>query len=130
MAMIWLLSRHHAARHCEAGYPALAHSPNQGIPISAESRTECAGGWRRGFAGLAGFWAVLVIPPVLLFLTSARDLEIKASAAALPDEVREGLLSRRFFRLALAGFLTALVIVSCVSSLGRYPQFDHPGMTK
>lgn len=85
-------------------------------------------GWRQGVAYLAGFWAVIVIPPVFLFLTSARDIEIKSRAAPAQDRgpvpsvltgasVREGLLSWRFLRLALAGFLTSLVIVSFVSSL-------------
>lgn len=84
-------------------------------------------GWRRGIVGLACFWALLVIPPVFLFLTSARDQQIKARSFAQTDpkpipvltgvSVREGLLSWRYFRLALAGFLTSLVIVSFVSSL-------------
>lgn len=85
-------------------------------------------GWRQGVACLAGFWAVIVIPPVFLFLTSARDIEIKAKSAPVQERgrvppvltgagVREGLLSWRFLRLALAGFITSLVIVSFVSSL-------------
>lgn len=85
-------------------------------------------GWRMGLVGLAGFWAVLVIPPVIAFLTSARDLQLKAAAVPTdkPAEpvpvltgvsVREGLLSWRFLRLALAGFLTCFVVVSFVSNL-------------
>ena len=85
-------------------------------------------GWRHGLVGLGAFWALLVVPPVLVFLTSARDIELKAPAAAPGDPiraipvltgvpVREGLRSWRFFRLAMAGFLTCLVIVSFVASL-------------
>ena len=85
-------------------------------------------GWRQGCVALAAFWAALVIPPVCLFLTSARDLQIKANAVPVYGPVddppvltgvtmRAGLLSRRFACLALAGFVTTLVIVSFVSNL-------------
>ncbi len=85
-------------------------------------------GWRQGTLCLAAFWAALVVPPVWLFLTSARDIEInaqvtrKSGAVELPVvltgvSVREGMLSLRYFRLAVAGFLTCLVIVSFVSGL-------------
>lgn len=83
-------------------------------------------GWRQGCMLLAAFWAALVIPPVFLFLTSARDRQLAAEAGpAVVDPlpvllgvtIREGLLSWRFLRLALAGFVTTLVIVSFVSNL-------------
>ncbi|MEY4161058.1 MAG: hypothetical protein RLZZ136_1679 [Pseudomonadota bacterium] len=96
-------------------------------------------GWRRGIIGLAAFWAILVIPPVYLFLTSAKDQQIKARVGALPHSapevpaltgvaLREGLLSWRYARLALAGFLTSLVIVSFVSSL--IPILSDRGFTR
>lgn len=85
-------------------------------------------GWRQGTLCLAAFWAVLVLPPVWLFLTSARDMEIKAANAQKSGEgqvpvpltgvsVRDGMLSWRYLRLAVAGFLTCLIIVSFVSGL-------------
>ncbi len=85
-------------------------------------------GWRQGCMGLAAFWAILVLPPVFLFLTSVRDMQIRArdTASAFPAKavpvltgltMREGLRSWRFVRLALAGFITTLVIVSFVSNL-------------
>ena len=85
-------------------------------------------GWRQGLVGLGAFWAVLVVPVVIIFLTSARDIELKAPAAVPGEQgaaipvltgipVREALRSWRFFRLAAAGFLTCLVIVSFVSTL-------------
>lgn len=94
-------------------------------------------GWRQAFTALAGFWAVLVIPAVFLFLTSAKDIQIKARTdpgvtSALPAlsgvSVREGLLSWRFFRLALAGALTCLVVVSFVS--GVVPILTSQGIDR
>ncbi len=85
-------------------------------------------GWRQGCMALAAFWGLLVIPPVFLFLTSARDKQIKAvdRLAGVPVEpvpvltgltMREALRSWQFVRLALAGFIASLVIVSFVSNL-------------
>lgn len=81
-------------------------------------------GWRQAYLALAGFWAVLVIPIVWLFLTSAKDRNLAAgrtgaaAAADLPGAgIREALLSGRFMRLALAGFLASLVVVSFVTGL-------------
>jgi predicted MFS family arabinose efflux permease len=80
-------------------------------------------GWRQAYLALAGFWAVLVVPIVWLFLSSAKDRDMAAGrpagAAAEPPGlgIREALLSGRFARLALAGFLASLVIVSFVTGL-------------
>jgi MFS family permease len=83
-------------------------------------------GWRQGCMALAAFWGLLVIPPVALFLTSARDKQLRAEASIAPIEppsvltgmmMRDALRSWRFIRLALAGFVTTLVIVSFVSNL-------------
>ena len=83
-------------------------------------------GWRQGCVALSAFWAALVIPPVCLFLTSARDKQLRAEASTMPIEpppvltgmmMRDALRSWRFIRLALAGFVTTLVIVSFVSNL-------------
>jgi predicted MFS family arabinose efflux permease len=81
-------------------------------------------GWRQAYLALAGFWAVLVVPIVWLFLSSAKDRDMAAgrstgAAGAEPPGlgIREALLSGRFARLALAGFLASLVVVSFVTGL-------------
>jgi predicted MFS family arabinose efflux permease len=81
-------------------------------------------GWRQAYLALAGFWALLVIPVVWMFLTSAKDRNLAAGrsgqavATDLPGlGIRQALLSGRFTRLALAGFLASLVVVSFVTGL-------------
>ena len=81
-------------------------------------------GWRHAFVALAGFWAILVIPVVVLFFTSARDRNRvvpssqKVDAAVLTGiAVREAMLSGKYFRLASAGFLATLIVVSLVTGL-------------
>jgi predicted MFS family arabinose efflux permease len=73
---------------------------------------------------LAGFWGVLVIPVVVLFFTSARDRNRvvpsnqKVDAAVLTGiAVRDAMLSGKYFRLASAGFLATLIVVSLVTGL-------------
>ncbi len=81
-------------------------------------------GWRHAYVALAAFWGILVIPVVWLFFTSAKDRNrvlAKADQAApiiLPGlDIRPSLLSWKFFRLASAGFLASLVVVSFVTGL-------------
>jgi MFS family permease len=80
-------------------------------------------GWRMAYVGLAVFFALLVIPPLFLFFTSARDERggpaVDAAAPAnLPGvRPREGLLSFRFARLLGAATCMALAAVTCVTSL-------------
>jgi predicted MFS family arabinose efflux permease len=81
-------------------------------------------GWRHAFWALAGFWGILVIPVVLLFFTSASDrnrivsVSQKLDLAALTGiGVREALHSGKYIRLALAAFLSTLVVVSLVTGL-------------
>ncbi len=81
-------------------------------------------GWRHAFVALAAFWGILVIPPVLLFFTSASDRnravpsERRVAAAALAGSgVREAILSLKYLRLAVAGFLASLIVVSLVTGL-------------
>lgn len=93
-------------------------------------------GWRWAFAGIALFWAILVLPPVAIFFTSAKDRHRRAGhSAAKPQAnaltgvgVREGLLSWKFARLASAAFLATLVIVSFVSNL--VPILTDSGLTR
>ncbi len=81
-------------------------------------------GWRQAYVALAAFWGILVIPIVWLFFTSAKDRSrviVRGEQAAniiLPGlDLRPSLLSWKFFRLALAGFLASLVVVSFVTGL-------------
>lgn len=81
-------------------------------------------GWRQAYVALAAFWGILVIPVVLLFFTSAKDrnrVKSRAEQTApiiLPGlDIRPSLLSWKFFRMAMAGFLASLVVVSFVTGL-------------
>lgn len=81
-------------------------------------------GWRQAYVALAAFWGILVIPVVWLFFTSAMDrnrVAAQANRAPLPIlpglDIRSSLLSGKFFRLAFAGFLATLVVVSFVTGL-------------
>ncbi len=81
-------------------------------------------GWRHAFVALAGFWAIVVIPVVVLCFTSARDRNRvvpsnqQVDAAVLTGiAVREAMLSGKYFRLASAGFLATLIVVSLVTGL-------------
>lgn len=80
-------------------------------------------GWRAGYVGLAAFWFVLVGPAVFVLFTSAQDLRrskpdtAPAAATLVGVSARDGLLSWRFVRLAGAGFLAALAVVSFVANL-------------
>lgn len=81
-------------------------------------------GWRQAYVALAAFWGVLVIPVVWLFFTSAKDrnrVKAKTEQVApliLPGlDIKPSLLSWKFVRLAMAGFLATLVVVSFVTGL-------------
>lgn len=91
-------------------------------------------GWRWAYIGLAAFWAVLVLPPVVLFLSSAKDRHRAAGVGApIPAALsglsaREGLRSSRFYRLAAAAFLISLVAVSFVVNL--VPILTYTGLSR
>jgi MFS family permease len=83
-------------------------------------------GWRLAYVGLAAFFAVLVLPAVVLLFHSPRDR--RAPAAARPGgaaciaspaglQAREGLTSLRFIRLLAGATCMALTAVTCVMSL-------------
>lgn len=81
-------------------------------------------GWRQAFVMLAAFWAALVIPVVWLFFSSASDRHRVVSSSRKIDlavlsgvAVREALLSGKYIRLASAGFLASLIVVSLVTGL-------------
>lgn len=77
-------------------------------------------GWRMAFPGLVLCWAVVVLPLVLLFFTSASD-KARLGAAAAPAMPRHGsffaafrseAMTGKFLQLLAAGFAIALVVVS------------------
>jgi predicted MFS family arabinose efflux permease len=80
-------------------------------------------GWRNAYVGLALFWAVLVVPAVVLFFTSAKDRQrVSAEPSVVVQQppglgAREGLLSWTFVKLAVGAFVTSLVIVSFTSNM-------------
>jgi predicted MFS family arabinose efflux permease len=80
-------------------------------------------GWRTAYVGLAVFFAVLVVPALFLFFSSARDEHGQAAPAAAPTpdlpglSPRDGLRSFRFARLLVAAACMALAAVTCVTSL-------------
>jgi predicted MFS family arabinose efflux permease len=81
-------------------------------------------GWRQAYVALAAFWGILVIPMVFFFFTSAKDRSRvmprseQAATLVLPGlDIRPSLLSWKFARLAMAGFLASLVVVSFVTGL-------------
>jgi MFS family permease len=82
-------------------------------------------GWRTAYVGLAAFWALLVLPLLFFFFTSAKDrLRTESPANAPTAEIlltgltgREGFRSLRFYKLAFAAFGIALVAVSFTVNL-------------
>lgn len=79
-------------------------------------------GWRLGFLGLAVFWGSLSLPLALAFLRGRKEEPLPA---APPSRQRlassswrdSGLLSLRFFRLALAALLFAAIVPPLVISI-------------
>lgn len=81
-------------------------------------------GWRIAYVLLAGIWAGVALPLIILFFDSAHD---RIRQGRVPTEVvaaqldgvtaRAGLLSWRFAKLALAAFITTLIAASFVSTL-------------
>ena len=98
-------------------------------------------GWRAAFVGLAAFWSVLLLPVIYLLFGSAADRARKArgrggpmaATAPVPTmlegvSAREGLLSWRFAKLALAAFLTSLAVVSFV--VNAVPILSFTGLSR
>ena len=82
-------------------------------------------GWRMAYVGLAAFWALLVLPLLFFFFTSAKDRLRTEPPADVPNaEIlltgltgREGFRSPRFYKLAFAAFGIAMVAVSFTVNL-------------
>lgn len=92
-------------------------------------------GWRLAWAGLGAFWAVLALPPIWFFLSSARDRQRLAQpeghvAARLPRPSlrHSGILSLRYVQLLLAGVAIAGVVVTIGVSL--VPILSSNGLTR
>ncbi|WP_162527115.1 MFS transporter [Sphingomonas solaris] len=92
-------------------------------------------GWRTAYLGLAGFWAVLVLPLLFFFFSSAKDRHrvSRAETVAVPAALtgmsaREGFRSPRFYKLAAGAFLIALVAVSF--TVNMVPILSFTGLTR
>jgi MFS family permease len=71
-------------------------------------------GWRGAYLGLAAAWAIIIVPLLLVLFTSAKDQDRVARPTAASSSialsgvnVREGLRSLRFAKLAVSGFILA-----------------------
>ncbi|WP_340315844.1 MFS transporter [Rhizorhabdus argentea] len=80
-------------------------------------------GWRLAFLCLAAGWALLTLPLLVMFFYGATDLRRlnrstaaeTAQSARLPGlEVRDAILSARFFKLAISVSLTVMVVTATI----------------
>jgi MFS family permease len=82
-------------------------------------------GWRTAYLGLAGFFAVLVLPALFFLFTSATDrrrVEVRSGRPSLEPNLsglgpREGLTSFRYLRLVVAAATMVLTAVTCMMNL-------------
>lgn len=92
-------------------------------------------GWRGAYIGLGAIWAAVVLPLVLLFFRGAgrpRSAGTAQAAAqpatALPGlTAREGFASPKFYKLALAAFLSMSAGVALILNL--VPVLRYTGLT-
>ena len=92
-------------------------------------------GWRGAYLGLGAIWAAAVLPLVLLFFRSAGKPKladpVKAAeqpATPLPGlSAREGFASPKFYKLALAAFLSMSAGVALILNL--VPVLRYTGLT-
>jgi MFS family permease len=104
------------------------------VPVVAERLVE-GYGWRTAYVGIAGIWAVVVLPLVLLFFRDAHARPAGASTKAAPataDELpgltaRQGFASAAFYKLALAAFLSMSAGVAIILNL--FPVLRSTGLT-
>ncbi len=94
-------------------------------------------GWRGSYMTIAGAFALVVLPVVALFFTSARDQmrrepaspQAEAAQGVLTGRgVKEALLSRHFAQLALATLAVTLAMVSFVMNL--VPIMQSEGVSR
>ena len=92
-------------------------------------------GWRNAYLGLAGLFALVVIPVVLLFL---RDPEVVPAASVSPGEVQpaaelpgltvsEGFRSLSFYKLFFANLMTVVASVGLI--LNMVPVLRSTGIS-
>jgi len=103
------------------------------VPIVAQQMVDSYG-WRAAYLGLAAIWAIVVLPLVLLFFRNARRNVASAKgqpaqpAADLPGlTARQGFASAKFYKLALAAFLSMSAGVAIILNL--VPVLRSTGLT-
>jgi len=108
------------------------------VPIIAQRLVD-ASGWRTAYLGLGCIWALLVLPLALLFFRNARAAPARESAqgpisqpasraAELPGlTARQGFASPKFYKLALAAFLSMSAGVALILNL--VPVLRSTGLT-
>lgn len=80
-------------------------------------------GWRGAFAGLGVLWAVLLLPPMLLFFRGAQDrgsfrTRVIPTTVVLPGlSIREGLRLTAFWKLLAAGGLVTFAMIGTIVHL-------------
>ena len=81
-------------------------------------------GWRLAWVGLATFWAVIALPLIVLFFTSAKDRQRtgqspKPKASELPRSSvwESGILSLRYLQILVGGVLIAGIVVTLAVSI-------------
>ena len=79
-------------------------------------------GWRVGFFGLGGLWALVLVPFVALFFRGAQDdhrknagIQHKVAGDSLSGMTfREGIRSGAFYKLGIAGMLFAFAVIGLI----------------
>lgn len=93
--------------------------------------------WRTAYLGLAGFYAVVLLPVLFFLFTSALDRKRTSAPKDAPKEkivlpgvgAKEGLLSWRFLRLNIAA--ATMVLVGANTTINFVPimtSFGHPAL--
>jgi len=108
------------------------------VPIIAQHLVE-ASGWRAAYLALGAIWALLVLPLALLFFRNVRTAPGRsgnsaAAPSAKPDAgdlpgltARQGFSSPKFYKLALAAFLSMSAGVALILNL--VPVLRSTGLT-
>ncbi|HEX8055783.1 MAG TPA: MFS transporter [Novosphingobium sp.] len=90
-------------------------------------------GWRGAYIGLGAIWAAVALPLILLFFRGAGRPKVATQAATEPSAplpgltAREGFASPKFYKLALAAFLSMSAGVALILNL--VPVLRYTGLT-